>query len=268
MKYAFMSFSTPGLRLDEMFEAAKRFGYDGIEPRMDSKHAHGVEADSSQTDREQIRSAFAKSGVALAAIASSCSYSDPAKRDEQVKNTHTRIDLAGDIGCPVIRVFGGNYPAETVTHEQAIDNVVEGLRAVGDHAAEREVLICMETHDAFCNPADLVTIMQRVDHPAIRVNWDFMHPDRTGYAKVPDSFEMLKPWIRHVHFHDGIQEEGKLSMVPVGEGTIDHKAAIQCLASMNYDGFMSGEWIGWEPWETHLPREIATMKRYEQELGL
>ncbi|MDO9465317.1 MAG: hypothetical protein Q7J67_08480 [bacterium] len=32
-----------------------------------------------------------------------------------------------------------------------------------------------------------------------------------------------------------------------------------------YDDFLSGEWINWEPYETHLPRELSTMKRYEQE---
>ena len=28
----------------------------------------------------------------------------------------------------------------------------------------------------------------------------------------------------------------------------------------------SGEWIGWEPYEVHLPRELAMLKKYESEL--
>jgi sugar phosphate isomerase/epimerase len=51
-------------------------------------------------------------------------------------------------------------------------------------------------------------------------------------------------------------------MVPVGEGDIDHKTAVELLERMGYDGYMSGEWINWQPYEEHLPRELATMKTY------
>ena len=35
----------------------------------------------------------------------------------------------------------------------------------------------------------------------------------------------------------------------------------------DYQGYLSGEWIGWEPYDVHLPRELATMKGYERELA-
>ena len=104
--------------------------------------------------------------------------------------------------------------------------------------------------------------MKRVDHPAIAVNWDIMHPVHGAGVSMDHAFEALKPWIRHVHFHDGGTQEGKWGLVPIGEGDIDHRRAVQLLHSVGYDGFLSGEWIGWEPYETHLPRELATMKRY------
>ena len=50
MNYSFMSFSCPDLTLDEMLAVAKELGYDAIEPRGVSNHAHGVEPD---TDAEQ-----------------------------------------------------------------------------------------------------------------------------------------------------------------------------------------------------------------------
>ena len=36
MKYSFMSFSCPQLTLGELLATAKRFGYEGVEPRIDS----------------------------------------------------------------------------------------------------------------------------------------------------------------------------------------------------------------------------------------
>ncbi len=79
-----------------------------------------------------------------------------------------------------------------------------------------------------------------------------------------DAFSTLKPWVQHVHFHDGTSE----GLVPIGTGTIDHKLALELLSGVGYSGYLSGEWIKWEPYQVHLPREIATMKAYEKQLGL
>ena len=58
-----------------------------------------------------------------------------------------------------------------------------------------------------------------------------------------------------------------IELRPIGEGIIDHRRAVELLLGAGYDGFISGEWINWEPYEMHLPREIATLRRYEEELA-
>jgi len=40
-------------------------------------------------------------------------------------------------------------------------------------------------------------------------------------------------------------------------------SATALLHAAGYPDFISGEWIGWEPPEMHLPRELATLKSYE-----
>jgi sugar phosphate isomerase/epimerase len=164
----------------------------------------------------------------------------------------------------VLRVFGGSIPSG-VSREQAIDVVVESLCAVADHAGERSVKICMETHDDWCDPAHVAAVLERVDHAAVGVNWDVMHPVRTGAATIEKSFEILKPWVYHLHIHDGVG--GDVGLVPIGTGDIDHKAVLECLQTVEYTGYLSGEWINWEAYDIHLPRELAAMKRYEQALG-
>lgn len=78
---------------------------------------------------------------------------------------------------------------------------------------------------------------------------------------MDEVFQTLKPWIRHVHFHDGVTHMEKLVFKPVGEGEIDHRRAVELLKLDKYDGYLSGEWYAWEPYEEHLPRELATIKR-------
>jgi len=260
-----MSFSCPALSLDEMLSLAKRLGYDGIEPRISAGHAHGLEFDTPERFRREAAQKAEAAGVALCCIATSCSYADPAVVAQNAQDTARAIDLAHDTGCPRIRVFGGALP-EGVLREEATDRVAQALVSVARHAADAGVTVCMETHDAWCNPADVAEVMRRVNHPAIAVNWDIMHPVRTAGSTMERAFETLQPWIRHVHFHDGTLPPADLTLCPIGEGGIDHKTAVRLLHEMDYAGYLSGEWISWEPYETHLPRELATMKGYERQI--
>lgn len=261
MKYAFMTFSCPQLNLDEVLALAKRIGYDGVEPRLVSKHKHGIETDISAAARKEVKRKFEDSGIAACCVATSCRYADPASNQQMIDDTMRAIDLAADIGAPTIRVFGGQIGGG-LSREAAIELVAKSLASVADHAADRGVAVCMETHDAWCDPKNVAAVMKRVNYPSICVNWDIMHPVRTENVTIDESFRILKPWVRHLHIHDASKETGKL--VPIGEGFIDHKRAVQLLLTIPYEGYLSGEWINWEdPYESHLPRELATMKGYE-----
>ncbi|HEY3416842.1 MAG TPA: sugar phosphate isomerase/epimerase family protein [Armatimonadota bacterium] len=261
MNYSFMTFSTPQLTLAENLALAQQLGYAGIEPRISAGHAHGIEFDTPAEQRAAIRRQAADSGIALCCLATSCRYADPATTQANTDDTLRSIDLAGDVGSPCLRVFGGNIP-EGVSREQAADLLVAALRAVADQAQARGVTVCMETHDSWCDPAHVALVIERVNHPAIAVNWDIMHPIRVGGATMDSAFNTLQPWIRHLHIHDGTKGD-PLVMLPIGEGDIDHRRAIELLQTINYSGFISGEWINWEPYETHLPRELAMLRGYE-----
>lgn len=265
MNYAFMSFSTPKMSLTEILETAGEYGYNGIEPRLDAGHAHGIEVTTTPEQRDTFRNQAREKGITLACLATSLSYADPAKVEDMLRQTHVRIDLAGDLGVPVMRLFGGGLP-EGLTREAAINQLIESLMSVADHAAQREVTIAMETHDDWCDPEHVAAVISSVNHPFVAVNWDIMHPVRTGLATIDESYDILKPWIRHLHVHDGVTTDGNLKMVPIGSGAIDHRRALQRLVQDGYTGYISGEWINWEAPEVHLPRELAALKAYEREL--
>lgn len=262
MKYAFMSFSCPQLSFEGLLDTARRFGYDGIEPRIESGHAHGVELDAAPALRSDIKRMAEESGVAICCIATSRKYADPATAQQEVDKTLRCIDLASDVGSPRLRVFGGQLP-EGVSREEAVELLSASLSAVAGHAKERGVTVCLETHDHWCDPGHVAEVMKRVNAEAIAVNWDIMHPARFGHT-TDDAFSTLLPWIRHVHFHDGMKIEGKSSLVQIGQGEIDHKRAVELLQETAYNGYLSGEWINWEPYEIHLPRELGIMKSYER----
>ncbi len=263
MKYAFMTFSCPQATLAEALALAKRFGYDGIEPRISASHGHGIEFDMPAADRAAAARQTADAGVALCCVATSCRYADPALTAAMLDDTRRAVDLAADVGAPAIRVFGGKL-GEGLSRDDAIDLLADSLASVADHAAERGVTLCVETHDDWCNPAHLAAALAKVDHPAVMANWDIMHPVRFAGVPMAEAFETIKPWIRHVHFHDGAPEGEGYPLKPVGTGQIDHAAAVRLLETLDGEFYLSGEWIRWdEPYEVYLPRELATMKGYE-----
>lgn len=257
-----MTFSCPELSFDEILAYAEKTGYDGVEIRTASKHRHGVEPDIDSASRKKIKEKAEKAGIAISCIATSCRFADPATRDENVKIALEHIKLAGDIGCERIRVFGGTLP-EGMSREDAITGVTEALKKLGDAARKAGVLVCFETHDAWCDPAHVVAVLKKVNHPSIFANWDIMHPVRTAGKTMEEAFKVLKPWIRHTHVHDSVSHKDGGAFKPIGQGIIDHKKALELLKSINYDGFISGEWINWEPYDIHLPRELATLKKIE-----
>lgn len=264
MKLSFMTFATPDLDLTQVLTAALRYGYDAVEPRAEAEHKHGVELETTKKQRKEIKAAFADMGVDLCCIATSRTYSmsDPEKRAESVELTKKYIDLAADLGAPTIRVFGGGTP-EGADYADVKKYVAEGLRECAEYAKGSGVWVCIETHDSYCNANDLVDVVKMADSPQAAINWDIMHPCTAGMT-IAEAFEAVKPYTKHCHAHDGIwrTEGGGWDLAPMGTGGIDHAEAIRLLASINYDGAFSGEWIAWQPYEELLPREASVLREY------
>jgi sugar phosphate isomerase/epimerase len=265
MKYAFMSFSCEDADLNQMLDLARLYGYEGIEPRTGGIHKHGVELDLSADGRKRALDLANEKGVAFACIAVGARFADPVFTEAGLIEAEAGIRLAHDLDCGIIRVFGGRLADDQ--RNAAIDRMAASLRRLAPIAADHDVTVCFETHDDWCDPAHVVAVMQAVDHPAIGVNWDVMHPVRNHLATMEESYRQLAPWIKHVHIHDGMADPVNLAFRAFGEGEYDLETVFRSLRADGYDGYLSGEWINWEPAEVHLPREINRMRTFEADLS-
>jgi sugar phosphate isomerase/epimerase len=262
LKYSFMSFSAPQLSLGELLTLAADLGYDAIEPRLASSHGHGIELESTAAQRQAIRAQAEASGVALCCLATSCKYADPTTAAKWVEETRRCIGLAADVGAPRLRVFGGALGAG-LSRAQAITLVADSLATVADEAGQHGVTLCLETHDDWTDPAHVAAVIQHINHPAVGVAWDYMHTIRVAKKTLDEAFALLQPNIRHVHFHDGADRADALIFNAIGQGDYDNRRVVELLAGSGYDGYLSGEWINWEPYEAHLPRELAAIRAIE-----
>ena len=147
MKYAFMSFSCPEADLTGMLELARKYGYDGIEPRTGGMHRHGVELDLGAEERKRILEQARDRGVAVACIAVGSKFADPAVNAACRAEAEAGIRLAHDLDCRIVRVFGGLLP-EGTDRDEAITRVADSLKSLAPLANDLDVTVCLETHGA------------------------------------------------------------------------------------------------------------------------
>jgi len=263
MKFAFMTFSCRDSGFDEVLDIAKTYGYDGIELRTGGDHKHGVEPGADKAILQEAKRKAAEKGIAICAVATPCKLALSEDWQETMQIAKDSIKLAEEIGAPVIRVFGGKLDGEH-QREETFERLVISLKELAKPAADAGITVCLETHDSWSCPKMVAKVMQAVNEPSVAVNWDALHTIARGNTKEAESFEILKPWIKHVHAHDGILGEGgRYTFKTFGEGVADYATVIRVLRDCDYTGYVSGEWINWEDsYEVHLPRELAKLKGF------
>lgn len=283
MNYGFMTFSFPKATVSALLEAATQFGYTGIELRISANHGHGLEPGTPVDQLAEARKQAQGDRVSLYSIATSFKLALGALDEEEAKRT---LALATGIGARVIRVFGGAYTDEGMGNEQARSQLVAGLRRFGElsheltagHAEQRggapdaSVVIALESHDAWTDPAILAGVLEEVGRDNVGLNWDAYHIVRMHDVGVAEHFPTVKRWVKHVHVHDGTASKQSPVLKPIGTGVVNHQELMQCLAEIEFDGYLMGEWIhGMMDGNTdpmvYLPREIAKLTQLEAALG-
>lgn len=242
---------------------ASSLGYAGVEPRVEARHAHGIELERTKGERRDLARQASDAGVAICCLATSLRFCDPAKDGSLRESALAYIELASDLECPRLRVFGGPVPGQ-IDRERAIDIVTNNLREVCGDLDAAGVTLCFETHDDWTDPTTVAKVMRRTDHPNVAVNWDMMHPTRQSGVSIPESYRLLKPWVQHTHIHDGGAIGSQpLRFASMGTGELDVRSFLKLLVSDNYGGYISGEWIDC-PTVCDPAKEIEAMKAIER----
>ena len=114
MKLSFMTWLCPDWDVKQILIAAEKYGYNGVEIRVESNQKHGIELHASKDRTIETRNAFTDAGIEISCLATSLQLAtvDKRKRENNIDALKKYIDLCVDIGCPYIRVFGGSVSVE------------------------------------------------------------------------------------------------------------------------------------------------------------
>ena len=128
--------------------------------------------------------------------------SDPEARDAAVENHKPWVDVAAYLGAKTIRV---NAAGEG-TPEEVAAAAADGLRKLGEYAADKGVNVVVENHGGYSSNAKwVVGVMEQVDMDNVGTLPDFgnfcIESDSTGCIKEYDKYlgmEELMPYAKGV----------------------------------------------------------------------
>lgn len=225
-KLAFSTLGCPDWSWKDILRKGPEFGFQGVEIRLLSRQIDLPEVPEFQPARlaECVRQ-LNNAGLAVCGLASSVRFDEPGKeaRTKQLIVGQRYVDLAVALGASFVRVFGDVLPkgesntgSPTETERvAALRSIADGLNRLGEYAEQPAVEILLETHGDFSSSRLVWELMQNVESPRVGVLWDTHHPWRFVGETLGETFERLRPWIRHTHWKDSVSNpsEGQADSV-------------------------------------------------------
>lgn len=268
MKLAFSTLGCPQWGLKKITEAARTYGYSGIELRALAGSLNLLDRPELQPAVvEKTRSFFNDQGLSICSVDSSCAFHalDEMERRENVATALRYAELAAGLNAPLIRVFPNEVPAGA-GREATRDRIVDALSELAERLP-KGVRVGLETHGDFAAGGATADIVRRVNHANLAIIWDAANSFAAGET-IAASAQAVAPYLAHVHLRDAKSEGEGRDWLPTltGEGQVPLAEIFDTLSGMNYEGYVSFEWEKyWHPKiaepEVALPDFIAAVKR-------
>jgi len=175
------------------------------------------------------RHAVAFSGCACGV---SMVQADAQKRADSLSQIKKWVDVTNELGASHLRIFAGVLP-EGAKLKDAIDWVVESMKAACDYSGRKGITLGVEDHEGVTQSADLcIEIMQRVDSPYAGINLDITNfiptPSQDAYAQIASCI----PYATNIHIRDHFYDHTPVDMERVW----------QIFAHAGHQGFVSAEY--------------------------
>jgi len=180
-------------------------------------------------------------------------------RDSGVEFFKHRIDFAARLGTKLV-ITGTGRDVDTQAKRQRQYDL---LRALGDYAAERGLVIALEVHPGLTtNGTACRETMDKVDHPNVRINYDtgnvFYYNDDLDPA---EDVKVIADYVSHVHLKDSLGKTGEWAFPALGEGKVDFPGVFAALDTVGFKGPYSIEIEGRAGESPTLKEHVAEVRK-------
>lgn len=244
MKLGYTTWGMPQMPIDEAVDRIARLGYDGIEVCVLPGWITEI-GTLDHAERKRILKLINDAGLTLSAIAGHAGLleTDPDAHAANVARLQAAIDLAlewqqGD-APPFVNTLSGGRSEDWETQ---LDFFVERLGPVVDYAARQGVVLAMEphVHGLIDTPERTLVVLERIDSPYLKVNFDISHFDILGMT-TEESVSALIAHSVHTHVKDQRGRVPDYEFLTPGEGDFDYVEYLQVMQAHGYDGFINAE---------------------------
>ena len=267
MKIAFSTLGCPDFAWQDIYAMAKDLGYDGIEIRGLGDDIFAVKAQPfSDGQLPETLKKLRSLGLEIPCLSSGCCLKFADRQEENVAELREYIELAAKLGTPYIRVLADLEPAPEGDVDDA--TVAVALRLCMPFAEEKGVTLLVETNGVYADTARLRNLLDGLASDNVAALWDVHHPCRFADEKPGDTVKNLGAYIKYVHIKDSVKtKDGGIEYRLLGEGDLPIDDMMAALRSINYEGYVSLEWV--KRWARDLsdagvvfPQCVHYMSRY------
>lgn len=262
MRIAFSTIACPFYGPEQMAEAARAHGYDGVE--LYAAWGRTLTPDLLAAELARVRRALR--GVPIVCLNSFATLGqpDPVERAASEATLALAIELAAELECPLVKAFGGDVP-DGVSREEVAATGAELLARASARAGRLGVTCVVETHDGFCRGRDLAALLALAPPAATGALWDVHHPVRMGEA-VEETDDAIGERVAHVHVKDAVASGAGWRFTALGEGALPIPELLTKLAGRGFDGAVSVDYEKlWHPAldepEDSLPQHARVLRR-------
>lgn len=275
MKIAGHTMGTPELDIIDSIELMARLGFDGIEVRFTGDGQLDPSPGPLRMNRvrpeliDATKRALKDSGIELVLLSGyHGDFSTAAAAEENARAIERELEVAAELGCPLLRVMGGAYSSfwRGGRGQRESERVTAGeLRKLGERAGALKRTIVLETHaGTMIETAGAARrFLDMIDSPNVGVIYDQDQIEKNGGEEPEEAVELLRPYIRHVHLCPfKLERRGLADLGP---------RVLRSLADAGYDGYISDEYPRHgsdpvPPAETQMSADLQILRRWISEL--
>ncbi|MDR1439562.1 MAG: sugar phosphate isomerase/epimerase [Clostridiales bacterium] len=263
-RLAFSTLGCPGWDFGQIVRNARDLGFSAIEVRGVQSQLRTEELPCFVPERMgETRDLLRSCGVRICCAGTSASFHDPGNAERSLEEGRAAISVCVAMGIPFVRVFGDAVPPG----ESAADVARRVAGCIGrlcDFAEESggSVTVLQEVHGNFNTVETLGPVVDALGRRAsFGLIWDIEHSYRAYGARYEPFYELVRPFVRHVHVKDcRLAADGSTSAELPGMGEVNIGDIVGRLEADGYAGLYSFEWE--KRWRPDIPEPELAFPAY------
>ena len=164
-----------------------------------------------------------------------CNLADTSAKEDSIKEINACLEIAGNLHIPYVRVKAYG--------DENYDFVYGIIAEVLPLCEQKGIVLLIETSGIFCDTAKLRDMLDSFASDNLAALWDMHSPYFIKNEDPETTIKNLGAYIKHVHIKDAVMNDGGIEYCIIGEGKLPIGEMMLGLRSVNFDGFISLEWV-------------------------